>query len=159
MWVTQRRGDPTVRSCVKALVRHALAEIAKIDFTDDERREHIKWLTAIALVVGAAKPTRKAVKILGPQICYRYARDVICGRWPEAEPVIATDPRCAYLYAFDVIRGRWPEAEPVIAQDAWCASAMQLDVIRGRWPEAEPVIAQDAECDYLYAANVICGWQ
>lgn len=49
---------------------------------------------------------------------YRYARDVIEGRWPEAEPYIMRDRKWAYYYAEDVIEGRWPEAEPFIMEDA-----------------------------------------
>ena len=46
-----------------------------------------------------------------PEWAYWYARDVIGGRWPEAEAVIAASPEWAYWYARDVIGGRWPEAE------------------------------------------------
>ena len=53
-----------------------------------------------------------------PNWAYYYARDVIEGRWPEAEPFIMQDPARAYYYARDVIEGRWPEAEPVIKQSA-----------------------------------------
>jgi len=49
-----------------------------------------------------------------PQDLYCYARDMICGRWPEAEPTIMTDPYYAYRYACKVIKGRWLEAEPII---------------------------------------------
>jgi hypothetical protein len=45
---------------------------------------------------------------------YYYARDVIKGRWPEVEAVIATDPEWAYLYALNVVKGRWLEAEATI---------------------------------------------
>ena len=45
---------------------------------------------------------------------YLYARDIIKGRWPEAEPVIMTDPNLAYWYAKNIIEGRWPEAEKYI---------------------------------------------
>ena len=65
----------------------------------------------------------KTTSIAGPRIAtyshyaYHYARDVIKGRWPEAEVTIAKSPKHAYLYARDVIKGRWPEAEAVIAAD------------------------------------------
>ena len=42
----------------------------------------------------------------------------------------------AYCYANDVIKGRWPEAEAVIAQNANAASWYAEDVIKGPWPEA-----------------------
>ena len=51
-------------------------------------------------------------KVLEPEIgpisgitnlAYGYARDVIKGRWPEAEPEIAKDPGLAYRYARDIM--------------------------------------------------------
>ena len=80
------------------------------------------------------------VKELTPYNLYRYARDVIQGRWPEAEPIIMKDPKCACWYACFVIKGRWPEAEPTIMEGPHCARWYARDVIKGRWPEAEPII-------------------
>jgi len=40
--------------------------------------------------------------------CY-YARDVIRGRWIEAEEVIMTNPRCCLYYADYVAKGKLPE--------------------------------------------------
>ena len=42
-----------------------------------------------------------------PGAAYRYAKFVINGRFPEAEPMIAQDPEFAYYYACDVIKGPW----------------------------------------------------
>ena len=42
-------------------------------------------------------------------------------RFPEAEPYILKDPEGAYLYALNVIKGRWPEGEAVIATDSRAA--------------------------------------
>ena len=74
---------------------------------------------------------------------YYYARDVIKGRWPEAEPHIMTDPRWAYRYALDVIKGRWPEAESIIMTDSEWAAEYAKNIIKGRWLEAEPISIQD----------------
>jgi len=57
-----------------------------------------------------------------------------------------SSPKNAYRYALEVIRGRFPEAEPVIAQYGYWALWYARDVIKGRWVEAEPVIAQDPKC-------------
>jgi len=46
-----------------------------------------------------------------------YAENVIKGRWPEGEAVIAKDAQYAYHYAKDVIGGRFPEGEKVILSD------------------------------------------
>lgn len=43
-----------------------------------------------------------------------YARYIIKGRWPEAEPNIMKNPKGAYAYARYVIGRRWKEAEPYI---------------------------------------------
>ena len=90
-----------------------------------------------------------------PDRAYYYARDVIKGRWPEAESVIATDPDRAYYYARYVIKGRWPEAEATIMTDPAWAYYYALDAIRGRWPDAEAMIATYPEWAYRYANYVI----
>ena len=45
---------------------------------------------------------------------YRYAQDVIKGRWPEAEPVIAQYPKWAYNYAKDICHRRFIIGEPLL---------------------------------------------
>jgi hypothetical protein len=78
-----------------------------------------------------------------PETLYRYAYNVIKGRWPEAEPYIMKDYIWAYCYALDVIGGRWPEAEPYIMKNPTWAYWYAFDIIKGRWTEAEPYIKQD----------------
>ena len=90
-----------------------------------------------------------------PYSAYEYARDVIKGRWKEAEDIIKTDPRSAYYYAIDVIEGRWKEAEPFIKTDLRCAFYYAVYVIKGRWIEAEPFIKTDPDWAYRYAIDVI----
>ena len=92
-----------------------------------------------------------------PSNTVKYAREVLGGRWPEAEPVIVKDGAAAYEYAQRVIKGRWPEAEPVIAKDAMTSQRYARLVIKGRWPEAEPVIIKDAKAAEEYALFVIKG--
>jgi hypothetical protein len=110
-------------------------------------------------VIGGRWPEAEKVIASDPEYAYRYARDVIGGRWFEMEEKLVTDPESAYLYAMYVIRGRWPEAEKVIASDPVYAYLYARDVIRGRWPEAEKVIASDSEFAYAsayeYARDVI----
>jgi hypothetical protein len=69
-------------------------------------------------ILGAQKvrpPTKD--ELTEPYWALLYAEYVIRGRWPEAEPVIATDPMSAYYYSKSVLKGRWPEGEPAIAKD------------------------------------------
>ena len=74
---------------------------------------------------------------------YFYAKDIIKGRWPEAEPLIMTDLTWAFYYARNIINGRWPEAEPVIMKDPNMTYHYVRTVIKGRWPEAEKYLIQD----------------
>ena len=68
---------------------------------------------------------------------YRYAYDVIKGRFPEGETIIATDPEYAYYYACNVIKGRFPEGESTIATDSRWAYLYARDVTKGRWLDGE----------------------
>jgi hypothetical protein len=71
---------------------------------------------------------------------YRYARDVIKGRFLEGEPLIATDLNYSYRYARNILKGRWVEGEPIIATDPVWAYYYAKNVIKGRWLEGELVI-------------------
>jgi hypothetical protein len=108
-------------------------------------------------VIQGRWPEAEPVIVKDAQLAYHYAKNMIQGRWPDAEPTIAKDAQWAYYYAENVIRGRWPDAEPTIAKDAQLAYYYARNVIRGRWPDAEPTIAKDAQLAYKYARNVIQG--
>ena len=90
-----------------------------------------------------------------PFWAYWYAKNVIRGRWIEAEPIIMRSPYRAYRYAKDVIKGRWFEAEPTIMADAEYAYWYAQNVIQGRWIEAEPTIMRSSQYAYLYAKHVL----
>ena len=47
-------------------------------------------------------------------------------RWPEAEPYIMENSYSAYLYARDIIKGRWIEAEPLIRKELLWAECYNL---------------------------------
>lgn len=49
-----------------------------------------------------------------PALAYSYARDVIGGRWPEAERLIFSDPAATYKYAAIVIGYDLPQARKAI---------------------------------------------
>lgn len=100
-------------------------------------------MKTIDRILGEAKvrpPTER--ELTEPEWAYRYAKDVIRGRWPEAEEVIAKEPWSAYRYADLVIKGRWPEAEATIAKSPFRAHRYAKDVIKGRWLEGEEAIAK-----------------
>lgn len=71
-----------------------------------------------------------------PGATFLYARDVLKGRWPEAEPLIARDPMCSYLYARDVIKGRFPEGEPAIEASVLYSDLYARGVLKGPWPKS-----------------------
>jgi len=48
-------------------------------------------------------PDLEQVLVKDPVWAFMYARDVIKGRWPEAEPVIATSPEDTYYYGLYLI--------------------------------------------------------
>ena len=108
-------------------------------------------------VIKGRWPEAEPYILRSPSAAYGYAKDVIKGRWPEAESYIMKDPESAYMYAVEVIKGRWPEAEPLIIKAPDVASMYAIDIIKGRWPEAESVISTDAESAYYYAKDVIKG--
>ena len=90
-----------------------------------------------------------------PKRAYHYARDVIEGRWPEGEALIAQDVHYAYLYAYAIIKDRFPEGEAVIAQNLNYAYRYARWVIEGRFIEGEAAIIQDPKCaaDYYLALD------
>ena len=66
--------------------------------------------------------------------------------WPELDIIIksiATDPEWAFYYAKNVIQGRWPEAEAVIATDSRWACNYAKRILKDRFIIAEPLIFQD----------------
>lgn len=75
-----------------------------------------------------------------PGSAYRYARDVLNGRFPAGEKAIATSSKHACDYAIDVLKGRFPAGEKIISdyeQDSWLYAKY---VIKGRWPPGEEAI-------------------
>ena len=112
------------------------------------------------------RPEDEPAIMQNPGKAYHYAKDVIKGRWPEAEPYIIQGAKSMsdsigisilVDYARDVIGGRWPEAEPVIRKNPEYAYQYARKVIGGRWPEAEPYIRQDPVWALFYARDVIKG--
>lgn len=64
-------------------------------------------------------------------IIYDYAEYVMKGeRWIEAEHIMLQEPGWAYLYAKDIIKGRWPEAEMIISTSAHWKSRYNMFLCR-----------------------------
>jgi len=79
-----------------------------------------------------------------PPDLYYCAKEIIGGRWLEAEPMLMTSTEYTYLYSRHVIKGRWPEAELMIMANLAYAYYYARYVIKGRWLEAEPTIMNDS---------------
>jgi len=45
---------------------------------------------------------------------YWYAKNIIEGRWPEAEEYIMKNLEWTHCYTLDIIKDRWPEAESIL---------------------------------------------
>lgn len=121
----------------------------------------------------------KGLILKKPKLIYYYADNIMHGRWPEGEPIIAKDVEFAYNYALYVIRGPFKEAEHYIAEDPSISVSYATNVLSGRfeeaeagilntgdvriitkyaesaikgpWPEAESIIMKDPYRAYLYA--------
>ena len=82
----------------------------------------------------------------------RYAKEVIGGRWPEAEPFIAKDAYWSLEYA-RFLNDRFPAGEKTILKRKSVGLMVNYaeEVIKGRWPEAEPFIAKSEDWSLEYA--------
>jgi hypothetical protein len=82
---------------------------------------------------------------------YEYAKEVIKGRWTEAEPYLLNDKwgglTEALYYARDVLRQRWPELEKRIVQlkNGWAATQYAVHIMKSRWPEMEQKFYQSIQ--------------
>jgi len=89
-----------------------------------------------------------------PKAAYYYAKNVIKGRWPEAEDIIRQSFVYGLWYVQYILKERWPEFEPQIAQDTF--KAYEYAVATGkRFLEAEPYIMKDPEMAFHYANAVL----
>jgi len=156
---------------MKAVPAYTKANKQEIVYTSKEHYSDNDWRKDDYKPKSTAKsdlrrPEDELAIMQNPGKAYHYAKDVIKGRWPEAEPYIIQGAKSMsdsigisilVGYARDVIGERWPEAEPVIRQNPEYAYQYARKVIGGRWPEAEPYIRQDPVWALFYARDVIKG--
>ena len=90
-----------------------------------------------------------------PPLAVKHAKDVIKGRWYEAEPYIMKNGKHAYYYAKDVIQDRWKEAEPYIMKDPFAAYHYANNILDSRWIRAEPYIKRNPFYSAMYAGDVL----
>ena len=118
------------------------------------------WEDAYYKIQGIKRPAKaKTAKpdTTDPSEAYRYASEVIKGRWPEGEKIIASDLWIAVDYARHVIKSRWPDIEkPILnSKDPSLAYDYARFVIKGRWPEAEKLILTSPRAAGYYAFGCI----
>jgi len=56
-------------------------------------------------------------------------------RLPELEHIVLNDSWYSYRYALNVVKGRWIEAEDIIMNDSIYSSYYAVNVIEGKLPE------------------------
>jgi hypothetical protein len=76
---------------------------------------------------------------------------------PELEDIIATDPHYSYRYALEIIKGRWRQCEEIITTSPHYSYNYARDIIRGRWKKCENIISKDPHYSYWYARDAIRG--
>ena len=88
---------------------------------------------------------------------YKYAINVINGRWKLGEAAISESAERSYWYAKYIIEGRFVLGEAAISKDAELSYEYAINVIKGRWELGEAVISKEAEWSFWYAKYVIRG--
>lgn len=113
---------------------------------------------AESVAKGEWKPGEKAI-LEGKDWCSYYYAKAMGRRWEPGEQKIlkVKDPATCFDYAKNVIQGRWLEAERVIVKDKEFAMQYAVSIVKGRWEDGEDVIIKDPELCYLYAKDVIRG--
>ena len=120
------------------------------------------WSLQYACDIGRRFPAgEKAILASGDVgLMVSYAKEVIGGRWPEAEPRIANSDRWSLDYA-SIIKDRFPAGEKAILKSEYPQLMVDYakEVIGGRWPEAEPIIMKNPEAssEYLQLVSKLQG--
>jgi hypothetical protein len=75
---------------------------------------------------------------------------------PALRKLCSSDPWLAYFYAVDVLGGRFPEGEMVIARNGAVAIKYAKDILKGRFVEAEGEISEEGGDDsYMEMLKVV----
>lgn len=90
-----------------------------------------------------------------PNLCVRYANEVVEGRWEKAEKTIAKDIYYSYHYARDILKSRFKLAEKLISQDPEYSYKYARNILKKRWVLGEDSISKNSCFSYEYAKNVL----
>jgi len=86
-----------------------------------------------------------------------YKAEELGKRMPKLEPVISKNARWSYRYAREVIKGKFILGEPTISKNAYYSYLYATDIIEERFILGETAISQDAYYSYCYSIEVIKG--
>lgn len=90
-------------------------------FELDNNFERDKKRATYLLQFADSKPEylikNKHLFLLTPNLAYRFASEVLKGRFDEGEPIILQDPHATVAYARNVIGAPWKGAEKIIGTD------------------------------------------
>ncbi len=71
------------------------------------------------------------------------------------EHTMCSDEECSYKYARDVIKGRWVLGEAAISESFLFSYCYARDVVKGRFVLGEAAISESFLFSYWYATNVL----
>ncbi|NHR07398.1 hypothetical protein HA052_19595 [Chromobacterium haemolyticum] len=116
-----KRGDRGFFNAVASAVESLADEGYQIDLAEDEEYES-----------SAAE--------IAFEICSEVGRRVL-----PLEPIVLSEGEYAFMYARNIIQGRWPEAEKTLLKENYASLIWEYitDVINGPWPELEPYILRE----------------
>jgi hypothetical protein len=159
-----------------SLIRKPINENDEVPYDVDiqyDIRQKAREAYNKAYKIGDNPESRKIILNSGvTHLQMQYAKEILRGRWPEAEPQIIKDPDISYQYASDVMHGAWPEAEywmlhrkePKHGPPDLANACVYAKEIKGRWPELEKLLLLMGERDgpdptliTWYADHVIHG--
>ncbi len=101
------------------------------------------------LVTKDTSPEAREFMASTPECALEYAKDVLLGRFIEAEKIIANHASLSYYYAI-ILNARFLEGEKAISSNALYSCLYVRDIIKGRFPEAEKEIALIPICNSWY---------
>lgn len=90
-----------------------------------------------------------------PNLCLRYSKEAVKGRWPKGEKTIAKDVYASFYYAKDVLKKRFPLAEKLISQDPEFSYKYSREIFKKKWTVGEAAISKSAFFSFLYAKDIL----
>jgi len=86
---------------------------------------------------------------------YKYATEIIKGRFIAGERAICQTSDWAFFYASDVIKGKWKDGEGAILKSPKKVYEYALEVLDERWPEGEKALIDAYVFDSQYLRDYI----